>query len=278
MENATDNYPRINIIFRSCDSVTAVHHAPRPFNLDKKTLIKICFKSLHNAIQAYNCRIIVLGDNLSDEMKQFFLSYNTELREGIFGNDNSIRETVKIAQEFNDDEWVYFCEDDYLHTPDAIHKICTLIKEKHTVIPPSITIKKRLRKKELTLLSVPRFMSEPEITIFPADYPDRYNIVHNRPRFIFHTSDSHWRQVTDITFTFLMKVSSARKHKNTLIKAARGANDRYLSEKLLSRSFFFTKMLCVSPLPSLSTHMHTHTMSPLVHWEALAMALKNKVA
>jgi hypothetical protein len=136
--------PKINIIFRTCDAVNAVHKAPRPFDLDKKTLIKICFKSLHNALQSYNYNIVILGDNLSEEMKDFFKTFDIKLIEGVFGNDNSIRETIKIATQFPDNEWVYFCEDDYLHTPDSFEKIITLINEKEKIEPSNIKWKQLL--------------------------------------------------------------------------------------------------------------------------------------
>lgn len=270
--------PKINVVFRSCDAVTAVHHAPRPFDLDKKTLIKVCFKSLHNALQGYNYHIVVLGDNLSPEMKAFFLTFDVELIEGVFGNDNSIRETVKIAQRFNDEEWVYFCEDDYLHTPDAIEKIVTLIKEKDTILPATIKFRRRLRKREITLLSIPRFFSKPNIVISPTDYPDRYSLEYAARDFIFHTSNSHWRQIYNTTFTFLMQAKDVKRKKNILLNAAHRANDMYLSKKLYGKSFFADKLLCVSPLPGLATHMHTQTMTPLINWEQLVNDLKTELS
>ncbi|KGO91167.1 hypothetical protein [Flavobacterium subsaxonicum] len=276
--NATLANPKINIVFRSCDLVNAVHNAPRPYNLDKKTLIKVCFKSLHNALQGFNHHIVVLGDNLSAEMKAFFLTFNVELIEGIFGNDNSIRECVKIAQRFNDDEWVYFCEDDYLHTPDAIAKIVTLIKEANTIEPASIKLKQLLRKRTLTLLSIPRFFKKPGIVISPTDYPDRYVEQYRVPNFIWQTSNSHWRQISDTTFTFLMQAADIKKKKRILLNSANRANDRYLSNNLYGKSFFFNKLLCLSPMPSLSTHMHVQTMSALQNWDDLVAQLTKEIA
>ncbi len=270
--------PKINVIFRSCDLVNAVHNAPRPFDLDKKTLIKVCFKSLYNALQGFNYHIVVLGDKLSPEMKAFFLGFDIEFIEGVFGNDNSIRETIKIAQRFNDDEWVYFCEDDYLHTPDAIQKITTLIEEKETIVPSTIKMKQLLRKRRITLLSIPRFFSQPNIVIFPTDYPDRYMQEYSSRDFIFHTTNSHWRQVYDTTFTFLMQAKDVKKKKRILQKSANRANDRYLSNKLYGKSLFFNKLLCLSPMPSVATHMHIQTMSPLRDWEEIVNELKAEIS
>jgi hypothetical protein len=52
-------------------------------------------------------------------------------------------------------------------------------------------------------------------------------------------------------------------------KASVGANDGYLSKALYGEKNFSGKILCLSPLPGLSTHMHTDTMTPLTDWEAL---------
>lgn len=261
--------PKINIIFRSCDAVNAVHNVARPFGLDKKTLIKVCFKSLYDSLQGFNYKIIVLGDNLSEEMTNFFLGYKVELIEGIFGNDESIRQTIRIAEKFNEDEWVYFCEDDYFHKKEAFQYIVDLIENKEAIIPAKIQFKQLLRKRELTLLSFKRFFKQPNLVIHPCDYPDRYKLEYAAKNFIFHSNYCHWRQIADTTFTFLIQVKEVKKRKNVLMRSSQRANDRYLSKNLFGKSFFYSKLLCISPIPSLSTHMHVDTMSPLVDWEPL---------
>ena len=269
--------PRINIIFRSCDLVNAVHNAPRPFNLDKKTLIKVCFKSLYDATRNFNCKIIILGDRLSEEMTLFFEKHDVEIIHGTFGNDNSIRESIKIAKQFNNDDWVYFCEDDYLHQKDAFEKITTLIKEKENIIPGKIQLKQLLRKREIVLFSLSRFFNQPNLVIHPCDYPDRYNFKYQEKNFIFCTSNSHWRQITDTTFTFLMQAKDIKKKQAILNHSAHRANDRYLSKTLFGKRFFLKKLLCVSPIPSLTSHMHVETMSPLVNWEKLVTELIKEI-
>src|SRR6187402_1667128 len=106
---------KYTIIFRACDSVTSVNKSPRPFQLTKAQLIKICFMSLLDSLKGFDYRIIILGDKLSNEMIDFFNSFEVDLRLGSYGNVASIRESIQIASTINDDEWIYFCEDDYLH-------------------------------------------------------------------------------------------------------------------------------------------------------------------
>ena len=66
------NTPHYLIIFRTCDVVQSVHNAPRPFGLDKRELIKMCFLSLYEAVQGYHYTIHILADKLSDELTAFF--------------------------------------------------------------------------------------------------------------------------------------------------------------------------------------------------------------
>ncbi|WP_369765888.1 glycosyltransferase [Flavobacterium sp. WC2429] len=272
MNSASENI-KINVIFRSCDAVNAVNNSARPFNLDKGTLIKICFKSLLNALEGIDYKMIVIGDALSKETRDFFLKYDIELIEGVFGNDKSILESIKIAEKINSEEWIYFCEDDYLHTKDSFKKILNLIKVKDLIVPGRIKLNQLLRKRTISLFSFKRYLSKPNLVIHPCDYPDRYTIKYATKNFIFHTKDSHWRQISNTTFTFLIEAKELIKLRKTFIKSSKRANDGYLSATLFGRSFFFNKLLCVSPIPSLSTHMHQETMSPIIDWEKLATEL-----
>ena len=260
---------KIHIIFRTCDKVNAVHGSPRPFGLDKISLIKLCFKSLVLALKNVDHTIYVVADDISTELKNFFQSYNIQLIEGVYGNDNSIRETFKIASSIPSNEYIYFCEDDYLHTPDCFEKITHLIANYHEIIPGRIKLNFSFgtMKRELQVFLGNRFFSKPDLMVFPCDYPDRYHPTWISKSYIFALNNTHWREVNDVTFTFLLQSKTFKKHENTFLKSAHKANDRFLSRKIIGKHFFFNKTICLSPIPSLSNHMHTETMSPVVKWE-----------
>ncbi len=250
-----------HIIFRTCDLVHSLHHAPRPFDLDKRNLIRICFKSLYNSVKDYPHRITILGDRLSDEMKEFFKSYPVTLLNEELGNDKSLRRQVELALESPEDEWIYFVEDDYLHTPDAFKWIDDFIKNRHQYISA-----KRLAR-QLRFLTL-RLDNRPLI-IHTPDYPDRYLPKYLRFSLIFISKYCHWRQVTNTTFTFMMQGKTARRYKEILLRASIGADDGYLSRKLFAGLRLGGKALCVSPIPGVSTHMHNEVMTPLVDWEKI---------
>ncbi len=250
---------KINVVFRACDFVVSVNKSPRPFDLNKTEIIKICFKSLIASIELYPHKITVLGDKLSDELISFFQQYDIQLINGNYGNDESLRQSITIASEFPEDEWVYLCEDDYLHHPDCFKHIITLIKEKDV-----ITFKKRNRFNKNKISEV-----KPDIVIHPPDYPDRYNVFDNDQSFIFHTSTHHWRQIANTTFTFMLEVSVLKKHFLLLNKSTKNAQDGLLSKMLYGRNEFKNKCICLSPIPGLSNHMHIDTFTPLVDWSVV---------
>lgn len=265
-----NNPVHFTVIFRACDKVVAVNNNPRPLGLNKTDLVKICFLSLKKSLESVPHRIIVLGDSLSDNLLDFFKNQEVELHLGTFGNEKSFRKALELALSVSDDEWLYLCEDDYLHAPDAFQKIKTFIQEADSILMNNFRIYNpstwiNLKNKDLFL--------------FPPDYPDRYAGKHLKHSLVLISSNSHWRQVSHITFTFITKSATLKKHINFFFRASKGANDRKLSRKLFGRLAYgwFTPAVCFSPVPGLSSHMHRDTMTPLVDWEYLARHYQQEI-
>lgn len=257
--------PRYYVIFRTCDIVHSLHNAPRPFALDKRTLIKVCFLSLYESIKEFNAEIVILGDRLSQEMKDFFSKFPVTLLNEELGNDKSIRRSVELALQQDDGVWVYLCEDDYLHQPDAFRWITDLIENRHHYI--SQRPRFRLRKGANRLRKLP-------IIIHPPDYPDRYLRKYMKYSLLFRAKYCHWRQVTSTTFTMLAEAETFRKYARQFIASSRGARDQYLSKKIFGGRWFGSKALCLSPVPGVATHMHEDVMTPFVNWEELSERYK----
>ena len=73
------------------------------------------------------------------------------------------------------------------------------------------------------------------------------------------------------TYTWLMRAEVLRRHaalfRDNIDHHARfGTGDQYWGEVVFQRE----DALCISPLPSLSTHLHEGVMSPLIDWKAEA--------
>lgn len=252
--------PTYYIIFRTCDVVHSLHNAPRPFNLDKRTLIKVCFMSLYTSVASYNHKIVILGDRLSEEMLKFFKQFPVTILNEELGNDKSIRRSIELATTQDDDVWVYMCEDDYLHHPDAFLWMTDLIENRRQYV--SQRPKFRLRRGANRLSNKPLF-------IHPPDYPDRYLRKYMSYSLIFAGKYCHWRQVTSTTFTILATAGTFKKYLRIFIASSRGARDQYLSKKIFGGRWFGRKSLCLSPIPGVATHMHEEVMTPLVDWEGI---------
>ena len=251
---------KYNVIFRACDSVNSFNKSPRPFELTKSQLIKVCFLSLIDSLKGFDYRIIILGDKLSNEIIDFFNSFEVEMCLGSYGNDASIRESLKIAVKVKDNEWIYFCEDDYLHMPNSFSVIDNFLDERNQLFVQQI--------KPYNLSSLVNLQAK-DLFIFPPDYPDRYFPRYRRHSLIVQSSDCHWRQITNITFTFLTKASTVKKHLNFLKEASQKANDSLLSRKLFGHFGFLASAVCFSPMPGLSTHMHINSMTFLRDWKKI---------
>lgn len=250
--------PTYHIVFRTCDIVHSLHNAPRPFNLDKRSLIKVCFKSMYNSVRDYQFKITILGDRLSDEMQDFFRQYPVNLLNEELGNDNSIRRQIEIALASPEDEWIYFVEDDYLHVPQTFKWIDDFITNRKQYMST-----KRLAR---ALRFIRLRLDDRPLIIHTPDYPDRYKPKYLRFSLIFLSKYCHWRQVTNTTFTFMMQGKTVHRYKDILLRSSIGADDGYLSRKLFAGLRFGAKALCVSPIPGVSTHMHEEVMTPLVDW------------
>lgn len=258
------------IIFRCCDIVNSVHLAPRVFGLDKKTIIKASFFSLYQSLQGYDYSIDIVGDRLSDEMLDYFSNFRNIVvhnHTNGLGNDGSIRETLRLATTFDENDWVFFCEDDYLFTPNAMEVIDTLIQERTTVLAMENSF-------TFPNMFIGKLETKP-LMIFPSDQPSYYNHKRKYHSLLFSTSNSYWRQIPTVTFTFLMEGKYVRKYFDLLYRTSYGANDFYISYTLIGKLFYkFRPFLTITPMPSVAAHLHEGVLSPLMDWETI---MKNSI-
>lgn len=259
---------RYKVIFRACDAVQSLRN-PRPFGLDKKTLIKICFLSLVESLKEVDHEIFIMGDKLSDEMMAFFGRFKATVTNGVYGNDESIRMTIRQALKYDNEDWVYFCEDDYLHQPQTFQYIDEFITNREEIMAYE-------PRRAIFKLFV-RDLNKKDLFIHPPDYPDRYKTDWKRHSFIFLSKYCHWRQVSHTTFTFMGQVKSLRKFEKHLFHSAHTAHDGYLSRKLYGRLLFLGRGIAVSPIPGLSCHMHEETLTPHVDWQKLVEHYKDRL-
>ncbi|HEY3875947.1 MAG TPA: hypothetical protein VGM92_10755 [Candidatus Kapabacteria bacterium] len=212
------------------------------------------------SLEGVSHRITILGDRLSPELQAFFQQFHVSILNEELGNDRSLLRSIRLACESNSDEWVYLCEDDYVHVPHTFHFITDLILHREEYL--------RMRSPIRFKRGSERFLDIP-LVIHPPDYPDRYLRRYRRFSLLFISRFCHWRQISSTTFTFLAETKTFQRFRPLFEKSTTGARDGYLSQELYGSHFFGKKALALSPIPGLATHMHEDVMTPFVDWKDL---------
>ncbi len=238
---------KYKIIYRVCDVVNSLHRGldgsdnPRPDGMSKKDVIKTCAKSIKDSIQNLDHDVFIIGDRVSNETWNFvndlFKPKFSKNFEEKLGDGNSLIECSKIAMQQNEDDLLYFVEDDYLHDSENFaKKIESFLKSS-------------------TGISAPWF-------IHPTDYPDQYR--NPKRSFIIQTETGYWREVSSTTHTFLC----LKRNYNLFVDFFRKCHEQDGNDGALS-SIFGEHALCFSPLPGIATHLHKGTYSNYVDWKSL---------
>ena len=251
---------KVNIIYRTCEKVKSVHNTDRPFGMNKTQIINYCFVSLTRSMRFCYAKtdvkndIIIVGDELSQERIDWYKVYAPKvIYNDSFGNAASIAKTFEIAKDLPDDEWIYFCEDDYLHMDESFYHMYEFLDSKGMYL---------------------KNYSSKDLFIHPTDYPDRYtrdNDFYQRWN-IFISKYSHWRQIYNTTYTFLCSVKSFKKYYEIFMESAKNWDDGLFSDKVYWRD----DVLCLSPIPSLACHMHEISMSPFIDWKGVLDYITNE--
>ena len=255
---------KYQILFRACDKVESVHKDNRPFGLNKLETIKVSFYSLYQSLQDFKYQFTIIGDDLSNELQDFFKQFNDVILDNckLGSTAKSLQKQIDLAIEAPSDDWVYMCEDDYLHSPQTFKYISEFIENKENYLKTSTKKKNFMNRLIGDLSKIPLIIHTP-------DYPDRYMPPWRRLSFIFLSKYCHWRQITNTTHTILLKSRTIKQFEKHIKASSIGPSDSILSEKVYGRILFKNKALCVSPVKGLSTHMTEGVMTPLIDWELM---------
>lgn len=161
-----------------------------------------------------------------------YINFNPPLR-----NQGSLLKAYEVADgiESTDEEtWVYFCEDDYLH-------------DKSSFIPRLLDFIALAKAKAFAL----------PVFYHPTDYPDQYTRLLSR-NYLFQALTGYFREVSSTTGTYLCSLSTYRQFASWIKECT--VDDGKFS------TIFKKKALCFSPLPGSATHMHEGVMSTYVDW------------
>jgi FkbM family methyltransferase len=219
--------PKLNIIYRGCN-LENPNEPSRPGR--PKGFSKIdCFYTLHRAIKNYNnvnkVYIIIDGDKgyLSDYIES--LGYKIIYIDAK-SNEKSLKYCYELASSIDDDNNIYFVEDDYWHTENAL----SVINE--GIINFGLTT--------------------------GYDHTDRYtrtDDISYGKEYIKLSENHYWRTAESTTCTWA--VSRTLYNKINDVAKEELLNDRNFFRKLYSRNIKLH-----TPIPSVSTHVMEGYISP----------------
>jgi hypothetical protein len=195
-----------------------------------------------------NYEIYVIADNVSDDLYQFLCCVNANKERVIrtsLNNSGAFMYAVNYAiNNFNDDDAVYFAEDDYVYTKTA-----------------PIIIEEGLRISDYSS---------------GYDHPDKYiNYAEGGPNphisgggelsRVLMTSNSHWKYTNSCCMTFATTVKILKEDLDIYAKHCSGKcpGDFGMFTDLVQGK----KRTLVSAIPSVSTHGETAWLAKLIDWE-----------
>jgi hypothetical protein len=202
---------------------------------------------LKNATQIFkDADWLVIADNISKETDIMIQNYvpKTHTKHVSVGHGaGTFNIALDIALQFDDNEIVYFIENDYLHLPGS-QKI----------------IEEGLNEIGIKFVSL-------------YDHPDKY-INGANPYVqdggeitrVMLSKSSHWKITNSTTMTFASKVKTLHETEKILRKYTQGTHphdfDMFIS--LYNSSYYL-----ITPIPGYSTHGETAWLSPLIDWSKI---------
>lgn len=235
---------KIDIIYRCCEKETLpdMIRPARPQWFDKRLCYKSTWDMTQNDPSTFSMHVIYdEAPDYSGITSRRLISYIESMRVSdcaIYkANYGSHTETIAHARKLADKltgDWIYFCEDDYLHTPDAARVMLE-------------------GANKFDLLSL-------------YDHLDRYtrtDDITTGKETVALTASCHWRTAESTCCTW----ACSRKLWNDIREVAwkHGPNDRSFFYELIEMGIRLW-----TPIPGRATHCMKGYMSPLVNWDEVA--------
>lgn len=205
---------------------------------------ELCLK---NATEVFkDADWLVIADNVSEPTKKMIRKYIEEDSDVEYVSVGHGAGTFNLALDealtFDDEEIVYFIENDYLHKPDS----------------------QKIIKEGLELgASFVSLYDHPDKYLDPSKGGNPYCEGGAEETRVYLTESTHWKITNSTTMTFASKVGTLKRCENILRKHTQGSYPEDFKMFLELRS---ASKLLVTPIPGYATHGETAWLSPLTDW------------
>ena len=229
----------MRIIYRISDNG---YNKIKPDYINNENCLANATKVLEGAI------FHVIADNTSPETNDMIQKYIT--KDGVeYVSKGNGAATFNLALDkaltYNDDEIVYFIENDYLHKPDSLK----IIQEAFELNPSFVSL-----------------YDHPDKYMKPEQGGNPYCKGGAEDTRIYKTNSIHWKITNSTTMTFASKVSTLRENEDILRKHTSGTHPDDFQMFLELRG---KNKLLITPIPGYSTHGETAWLSPLTDWSKI---------
>jgi hypothetical protein len=233
----------LRIYQRHCNFSNQSAHKPRPDWFNREKIFDSFISTLDERVD-----YTAFHDSGNGEIKDHFLNGKDVKKVSMFGGNDaqSFLNVLNyvIEQKYDDNDIIYFLEDDYLHLPGWIN----------------------------IMLEGFEYIGADYYTLY--DHPDKYGptsypmLYEDLTSKIFATPNIHWRTTPNTTNTYACYYKTLIKHFDIHVKYCD------LVEKWTKDSHKFQELWnigsnLISCVPGYSTHVEGNMLSPVIDWSQL---------
>jgi hypothetical protein len=204
-----------------------------------------CLKNFCNVFSNHIPDIYIIADNCSENTLNMIKTYidpvNIE-KVSIGHGAGTFNLALDKALKYNDNEIIYFVENDYLHKPGSDK----ILEEGFNLDPSFISL-----------------YDHPDKYMTPSQGGNPYCEGGAEDTRVYLTDSIHWKITNATTMTFASKVSTLKKTESILRKYITGTYPQDFHMFLDLRD---QNELLITPLPGYSTHGETAWLTPLTDW------------
>ena len=190
----------------------------------------------------------IIADNISEDTDSMIQKYITKDNIIYASKGNgaaTFNIALDIALKYNDNEIVYFIENDYLHKPNSKK----ILEEGFNLNPAFVTL-----------------YDHPDKFLDPARGGNPYCKGGAEDTRVYLTSSIHWKITNSTTMTFASKVSTLRETESILRKHT---SESYPKDFDMFLELRKNNRILISSIPGYSTHGETAWLTPLTEWNKI---------
>ena len=230
---------KIHLFQLHCNFSELSQHKPRPDWFDREKIFDLLIPTLDERVE-----YTAFHDSGNGGIKDHFLNGKDVNKISVNGGSgaHSFLNLLNyvIEQNYNDEDIIYFLEDDYLHKPGWID----------------------------VLLDGFKYIEADYYTLY--DHPNKYHlgIVDKFPTHLFVTPTAHWRTTMSTTNTYACKFKTLKQHFDIHVQYCD------LVAKWVKDHDKFTHLWnigsnLISCIPGYSTHVEGNMLSPTINWSKI---------